>query len=557
MKKKLVALLTPALIMGLLTSCQSIVKAENYTQQSELNSEKSESDAEDLGQWKSNEVNITLGEKINISGKGAVVNGSDVIILTGGIYTVSGTLADGSIIVNTEEKVKIKLNGATINNSDGAAISILNADKAFITIVEGTDNYISDGTVYAENEEAKGAIFSNDTLEIKGKGNLTVTGNYKHGIVSDDDIIIKNGNITVSSVKDGFHANDDITVNGGNITVLKAVDAFESEGTFSMNDGTLNLAADDDGISAAGDVTINGGNIYISKCEEGVESKTNLTINGGKIEVTANDDGLNAGTSIEINDGYIYTTVSRGDGIDSNGTITINGGVVLGYGSNEPEGGLDCDDNKFLINGGIVIGTGGINSSPDSSSAQNSVSFGNIANAGSIVRIECDGEEVITFKVEKTASSILLSCPKLETGKKYTVYTAGAVTEAENFHGVYTSGVQYSDGTQNTEFEISSTVTQLGGNLGMGMGGMGGGRGQGGGPQGGQFGNGQGGKFNRNDMTMPDGIEPPAMPDGTEPPAMPDGMQPPSNDFSQKFQGGMNPNQQTDSEQNTQSQNTI
>ena len=70
------------------------------------------------------------------------------------------------------------------------------------------------------------------------------------------------------------------------------------------------------------------------------------------------DDCMNASNSIVINGGSIYCYSSGNDGIDSNGTLTITGGVVIASGTTSPEDGFDCDQNTFKITGGIVLGIG-------------------------------------------------------------------------------------------------------------------------------------------------------------------------------------------------------
>lgn len=254
--------------------------------------------------WKNNTGTIELGDSIKVSGEGISVNGSVVTITSGGDHTVTGTLNNGMIYVDTTERVKLRLNGVNIKNQNGPAIYFYNVDKGFITIEKGTVNYLSDGAKYSD-EGAKGALFSNDDLELKGKGTLYVTGNYKHGIASDDDIIIENGDIYVTAVTDGLHANDGVKIKGGNITITAKSDAIESEGDFVMTDGTLNLTADDDGIHSELDLVIDGGEINVLKCYEGIESKTTLTINGGKINVNSNEDGLNASKGIIINGAFL------------------------------------------------------------------------------------------------------------------------------------------------------------------------------------------------------------------------------------------------------------
>ncbi|NJL59579.1 MAG: carbohydrate-binding domain-containing protein [Desulfobacteraceae bacterium] len=421
--------------------------------------------------WKSNLGYIYLqGTSITYSGTGISVKGTTATIIAGGDYTVTGTLANGMIIVNTTEKAKLRLSGVNITNSSGPAIFISNADKAFITLTEGTVNYLTDGSSYSV--EAKAALFSNDTLEIKGNGTLYVSGNYKHGIASDDDIIIENGTIIIrKSVKDGIHANNNVTINGGNLTITPTSDGIESEGDIIVNDGTVTVSAGDDGMVAATDLTINGGTVNVTKSVEGVESKGDIILNAGTVVIAATDDGLNAANNITINGGYLYSNTSSGDAIDSNGTLNINGGVTVATGGTVPEGGADCDQNVFTITGGTLVAAGGANSTPTSTtSTQPSVLLGS-ATAGSVVRInDSSGAEVTDLQSNKSIIRICcFTSPNLTLGKTYTVYTGGTISGGTNFYGLYT-GATYSGGTVSRTFTTTSVVTSAGGTSGGGGG---------------------------------------------------------------------------------------
>ncbi|HYH03259.1 MAG TPA: carbohydrate-binding domain-containing protein, partial [Bacillota bacterium] len=319
------------------------------------------------GNWESNVGTINLGTTITYTGNGVSTNGSTINITAGGDFTVKGSLTNGMIYVSTTENVRLRLSGVSITNSTGPAIYFASADTAYVTLTSGTNNTLTDGTTYTD-EDAKGTIFSNDTLKIDGTGNLSVTGKYKHGIVSDDDVIIDNGNVTVTAVTDGIHANDNVTVNGGTLNVTATSDCIESEGDMIVTNGTLNFSAGSDGVQAALNLTVNGGKINITKSVEGLESKANLIINAGTIIIAASDDGLNAATGLTINGGTL-TITANADAVDSNGTININGGYTVAYGGNQPEGSLDCDSKSFTIKGGTVIGMAGNTSSPTASTS--------------------------------------------------------------------------------------------------------------------------------------------------------------------------------------------
>ena len=231
-----------------------------------------------LADYSENEGAINL-DTMKVSGDGISVSDKIITITEGGDFTVTGTADDAMIQVNAKDKVKLRLSGMSLTNTDGPAIFFENAEKAFITITEDTENYLADGDEYSV--DAKATLFSNDDLEIKGKGTLTITGNYKHGIASDDDIKIENGTINITAnVKDGVHANDDIEITGGDITVSAIKQGFQAEENFIISNGS----------------------VTVIKSTEGIESGGSITIDGGEMDITASDDGLNSGGGTGEND---------------------------------------------------------------------------------------------------------------------------------------------------------------------------------------------------------------------------------------------------------------
>ena len=76
----------------------------------------------------SNEASITLnGDSIDLAGSGATVDGNKITISSAGIYTISGKLNDGQIVVNAgdNDKVKLILNGIDINIANGQIFGLL------------------------------------------------------------------------------------------------------------------------------------------------------------------------------------------------------------------------------------------------------------------------------------------------------------------------------------------------------------------------------------------------------------------------------------------------
>lgn len=365
---------------------------------------------------------ITLkGDTAALSGPGAYANGGSVTITAAGYYDVTGTLTDGSLIVDAGKnaKVFIRLNGVYITCADDAAIRVNQADKVFLTLAEGTENTVTSGESYSEAslaDKTDGAIFSHDDLTINGSGSLTVTAAYKHGIAANDSLRITGGSITVTAPSDTIHVNDSLHLTGASLT----------------------LNAGDDAIHSDTSIAILGGSITVTDCYEGIEA-LEILIEDGDITVTSTDDGINAcGTetaegnlpSVTINGGTVTLLNPSGrdaDGIDSNGNIDIGGGLVyislVGDGSNcaldyGSENGGVC-----RINGGTVVACGGSSmlETMSENSAQPSLLYAgaNQAAGTEITLQDSSGETLLTYTAPNSFSAVLVSCPAMQTGSTY------------------------------------------------------------------------------------------------------------------------------------------
>ncbi|SEM01290.1 protein of unknown function [bacterium A37T11] len=433
-------------------------------------------------------VNITFGDAVTISnafannGVSITQSGQDITI-TSTIkeveYVLTGTTSNGSVKIYSDNKFRLTLNGVSITNNDGPAINIQSGKSAFIVLAAGTQNSLSDGTTYAsapDGEDQKSTLFGEGQLLFSGTGSLTVAGNNNHAIASDDYIRVSEGTITVSNaVKDGIHCNDYFIADGGTISITAKSDGIEADqGHIILNDGTITVNAADDGIAASyneGDasidpyIVVNGGTINITTTKgEGIESKSILTINNGDISTNTADDGINAGKAIYINGGTVYAKSSGNDAMDSNGTFTITGGLVIGIGSGR-EDGIDCDGNTLKISGGLVLGTGGSTSGPSSTESTVRSLIAGGANAGQIIHIEDkDGKEVLTFNIPVSFNTLLYASPRLLANTTYNIYLGGSVTNGTEVHGLYTKGT-YTRGTASAQFTSSAVVTQIGGNI--------------------------------------------------------------------------------------------
>ncbi|KNY29989.1 Protein of unknown function DUF4353 [Pseudobacteroides cellulosolvens ATCC 35603 = DSM 2933] len=393
-------------------------------------------------------------------------------ITAGGDHIVKGTLSNGMIIIDTTERVKLRLSGANITNTNGPAIYCKNADKFFITLEENTINTLTDTSTYTD-QTAKGTLFSNDDLEIRGKGTLNITGKFNHAISGDDDVTIENGVIIViSAVNDGIHANGSLNIKGGTLNITVSKDALQSETEeILIEDGALTLSAGSQGLTTDTGVTINGGNIKVIKCNEGIQSKL-TNINGGTLSIESTDDSLNSsmgkrteandGSQLSINGGSVYLSATKGDTIDINGNAKFTGGTVIVCGSTG-EPGADVN-GTFTISGGLVLITGsnnGMNEYPTGASPQYTIATmltaAQTANTALCVK-DSTGKVLAITKPKRNFYSIVFSSSELKQGSAYTLYIGGTVLGGTEINDLI-AGASYTGGTAVSTITVTTSPT--------------------------------------------------------------------------------------------------
>ena len=310
--------------------------------------------------WKENTGSIDL-TKFTVTGTGNTAENGVITITEAGDYTVTGNCSDGQIIIDSEGKVKLRLSGMSLTNKDGAAIYIKNADKAFITLTEDTENYLSDGEVYA-NEDEKACITAKDNLEIKGKGNLEINANYNHGIKASDSLEIENGNITITSKNDAINVNDTFELSGGTLNLTAYGDGIQAEEIVDISGGTVNITTKGDVPAATNNKKFGAAQNAETDSDvssKGIKADWILEISGGIINITSTDHAIHCASDIVI-DGAELTINSDNKGISAHGNLTINGGKF-----NIPKASEGIESKQIMtINGGdfyIIASDDGLN----------------------------------------------------------------------------------------------------------------------------------------------------------------------------------------------------
>ena len=280
---------------------------------------------------------ITLrGDQVFVSGGGAYAYDGNVMITSAGKYVVSGTLNDGSIVVDTNNssKVWILFNGAEISCSDAACLDVEQADKVFLTLGEGTENRMTTLGFSQEAEAAgmDGTVFSRDDLSINGKGSLTVFAPASHGIVGNDDLVIAGGKITVDAALDALHANDGLRITSAEMQLNAGDDGISLTGTESelyLESGNIEITAADSGLSAENLIHIVGGTLKVHSGDDGISASRDILVEGGEMEISAGDDGIHADNAVAIREGTVRIPACY-EGIEAI-TIDIIGGDIAIY----------------------------------------------------------------------------------------------------------------------------------------------------------------------------------------------------------------------------------
>lgn len=458
-------------------------------------------------------------DDLTINGDGSLIvksNYKNGIVGKDDVKIKSGNIKIDAVNNGIKGKDSITVSGGniTINaGNDGMkSTNDSNTEKGYILIESGTFNITSaEDAIQAENYVN---ILDGDFTIVSGGGNeMNKDGHEDFGpggpggmggeftppqMEGDQSSFGGNqGNSNGSTSTDedsvsskGIKAVNKITIDGGTFNIDSCDDAIHSNGSVVINNGDINIKAGDDGIHADYTVDINGGNIDISKSYEALEAGV-ITINDGNIYLIASDDGVNASGKTESNVFYInggYTVVNaNGDGLDSNGSISMTDGTVIVNGPTQNNNGALDYDETFKMDGGFLIAAGsvGMVQTVSENSAQNCVNITlKSQGAGTLVHIENeDKEDILTFAPSKEFSSVVVCSPRLQKGSDYKVYVGGSYNGEEK-DGLYSNGV-YSAGEEIGNFTVSSiisSVTQEGASSGMMGGGPGGMPGQGGMP---------------------------------------------------------------------------
>ena len=419
-----------------------------------------------------------------VSAEGHGIVSKDDLKITGGTYDITAAghalsgkdsvrIADGTFILTAE---KDGIHAENADDEEKGYIYIADGDFTITSDGDGMDAsnivQIEDGTF--DITAGGGAANSQKTHEsdMPGGGmsqnierpdgeSMPQMGEKPDGENMPQDTTTDESGTSTKGIKAG----GGMYLNGGTYQINSADDSIHSNANIMIADGTYTLATGDDGVHADDALTVNGGTITVTESYEGLEGLT-VTINDGTIDITARDDGINTagGTDqsgfgtfgdhfkgmdsaddeteettdnemwMELNGGYIHI-LAGGDGVDSNGDLTINGGEIYIDGpSDNGNSAIDYGDrSSAYVNGGmlVAIGSSGMAEGMSDSSKQEvlMVKLGEQMEAGDVELTDNEGNVIVSYTALKSYDCVIISTAEVESGATYTLTTSGTTTE--------------------------------------------------------------------------------------------------------------------------------
>ena len=345
----------------------------------------------------------------------------------------------------------IKSNGALYVN--GGIFTINSADDSFHS---NSDATINDGTYTISSGDD--GMHADSALLVNG-GTITVTESYEG--LEGLNITINDGKIEITASDDGMNAagGNDASGFGGRggdgFKGMQAPDAAQkpddtSDNTQKPNDtsdtaqttGNITVAAQKS--DSASDTAQTTGNITVAAQKSDSTSDTaqttgNITVASQKSDnISVASQDTDAASDDEmwmvINGGYVHV-LADGDGLDSNGDLTKNGGEVYVDGpSDNGNSAIDYGEkSSFYINGGTVVAVGSSGMAEDvSSDSKQQVAFVKLdsqADAGDVTLKDTDGNEIISYTAQKKFDCVIISTADLQAGQTYTLSASGSESE--------------------------------------------------------------------------------------------------------------------------------
>lgn len=346
---------------------------------------------------------IFNGANLSIGNDNLCIDTAETLvwIRCAGNYNLMGSSENFEIVVSadTSAKVYLYLDGLNLKSPNDAAIYVQSADKVFLMLTDGSENFLEDASTRtivwnytdadgdAKSDTAGGVVYSKKDVTIKGSGSLKVTSACAdtsvcgNGIHTTKDLKIKESPaIAVSAKKNALKGKRSVEIEGGSFAL-----------TSNYGDGIKSDEEDSDKLAQGkGFVKILGGTFAITVADDGIQASNyifiadsvgtpsfTITTGSGVANTTSSDNGggmrpgpggnwgwssssssdgesmkgFKADSAVSIYAGN-FTIKAEGDAVHSNHVVNIEGGYFEVSGRN----GIHADDT-INVNGGTFLVT--------------------------------------------------------------------------------------------------------------------------------------------------------------------------------------------------------
>ena len=302
------------------------------------------------------------GVTVSTSSANVTVNST----MTNVPYVVSGSSSNGTLTMYSTSSFYLALNSLSLTSTSTAAINL--ASNVGVSLVLRGISSLADGA----NSSLNAALLVAGDLTIGGSGTLQVTGNTKHGILTEGNMTMNNGEIHILNTgSDGIHGSSNLVWNGGTLDIVSAgSDGLDFSGTVTINNGDLTINTTTEtqrSIKVTGVFAMYGGslnmNVAGNDCK-GIKGNANVFLNGGTIGVQVageGSNGISSDTDVTINgaDITITSTSADGKGIKSDSTFHMSSGSLHITHSGNTSKGIAADSDLTISGGTIVINSNG------------------------------------------------------------------------------------------------------------------------------------------------------------------------------------------------------
>lgn len=435
-----------------------------------------------------NALHIKGSLNITGKGKLVVISGSKTAIKCNGLIHIEDSTLELSALNYGIAGEEVDIENANINvlyaGKDGIRAEVENEEVEEAPTFDSSIGYVNlTNTIYTASVEGDG-IQANTTLTISGgETNITTLGSFvdysaanisEYELEDDDFKWSKSGSTYKKTSKDVVGTNyskyyalvqssKGLKVGALKYTLSTDADTELEVASTSYNltitDGAIvNITSTDSGskvdygdtiIEGGSKVSVNAGNkgfapehdfylkgddttLTVTNSYEAVEA-AHIYFEGGSAILSASDDGINAASDYSTSDyanlnisfdGAYVSVNAKGDGLDSNGTISFNSGTVLVLG---PTSGADSAidaDGTISFNGAFVLalGASGMTETQNFSASGSNyvIETTQLSNTSSTnTLIISSSSESYTISVNQSFGEIVFASPNITSGTSY------------------------------------------------------------------------------------------------------------------------------------------